>query len=160
MKKLLFTLFNILICASIFQANSQTISLTTQPPNEQKTIAVVKAFEGRYLNSKVYLHLTINGNTETKLIAVERSLDNSNYEVIGYIKIYGTNVLCDLAYYFKDELPVSANLFYRLSDYSPNNEPVYSETISVIPIDKTKVSTDMVIIAPIVGEEILVGASN
>ncbi len=119
--------------------------------NDQK-ITSVKAFESKYLNDKVYLHVTVNGNTETKFVTVERSLDATNYEVIGYIKIYGTTFQIDLAYYFTDEFPVSANLYYRLSDYSNYNEPVYSETISVIPLDEYKIPSGIITTTPVSNE--------
>ncbi len=141
MKKTIYTLLLLLISASVFQANSQTAILSPVNPDEQK-VTHIKAFEYRYINSKVYLHITVNGNTETKIVAVERSLDATNYEVIGYIKIYGTTAQIDLAYYFTDESPMVAYLYYRLSDYSNYNEPVYSETISVIPIDENKTISD------------------
>jgi hypothetical protein len=102
----------------------------------------------------------VNGNTETKTVAVERSLDATNYEVIGYVTIIGNNVTVDLAYYFTDELPVLANLYYRLSEYSQNNEANYSETTSVIPIEKTRAATDMVLVIPVCNEDITVGVSN
>lgn len=166
MKNLIYTLLFLLFSAPVFQAKSQTATLCTANSIEQNATQV-KSIESKYFNGKVYLHFTINGNIETKTVAVERSLDATNYEVIGYIKIYGTNVLCDLAYYFTDESPVSANLYYRLSDYSLNNEPAYSETTSVTPIDETKAPSDIVTtipntlaITPICDEEILVGASN
>lgn len=138
MKKLIQTLLLLFISTCVFHANSQTALMSPVYPGEQK-ITHVKAFESRYLNGKVYLHITVNGNTETKIVAVERSLDAKNFEVIGYIKIYGTPYLVDLAYYFTDESPVAANLFYRLSDYSVNNEPAYSETKNIIPMDENKV---------------------
>jgi len=159
MKNLIYTLLFLLFSAPVFQVKSQTETLYTANSIGQNATQV-KSIGSKYFNGKVYLHFTINGNTETKTVAVERSLDATNYEVIGYIKIYGTNVLCDLAYYFTDESPVSANLYYRLSDYSFNNEPVYSETISVTPIDKTKVPNDMVLVAPICDEVLPVGARN
>lgn len=137
MKTKILTLLFILISAAVLQVNSQIVSMSAVDPDSQM-ITSVKAFESRYFDGKVYLHITVNGNTETKFVAVERSLDETNYEVIGYIKIYGTTVLCDLAYYFTDELPGSFKLYYRLSDYSDYNEPVYSETINVTPILKTK----------------------
>lgn len=137
MKTKIYILFFLLISTSGFRANSQTAMLNPANTEEQK-ITTVKAFESRYFNNKVYLHLTINGNTTTKFLAVERSLDATHFEVIGYIKIYGTSVQADLAYYFTDESPVAANLYYRLTDYSNFNEPVYSETTSIIPVDENK----------------------
>lgn len=137
MKTKIYTLLFLLISTYAFQANSQSAMPSTDNSNDQK-ITSVKAFESRYLNGKVYLHVTVNGNTETKFVTVERSLDATNYEVIGYVNIIGSTAQIDLAYYFIDESPVALNLFYRLSDYSIYNEPVYSETINVIPIDENK----------------------
>jgi len=140
MKKIIYASLFLLFSSSVFQANSQTALLNLGNSNEEK-VTFVKTFESKYFNGKVYLHLTINGNTETKIVAIERSLDATNYEVIGYVKIYGTSAQIDLAYYFTDESPVSANLYYRLSDYSSNNEHAYSEITSIIPIDENKVET-------------------
>lgn len=137
MKNKIYTLLFLLVSTFIFQVNSQTVNLSPVNPDEQK-VAHIKAFESRYFDGKVYLHITLNGNTETKILAVERSLDAINYEVLGFIKIYGTDIQSDLAYYFTDESPVAVNLYYRLSDYSNNNEPVYSETLSVIPVNENK----------------------
>lgn len=137
MKNIICTLLFLLFSASVFQANSQTALLNLGNSNEEK-VTYIKAFESKYFNGKVYLALTINGNTETKIVAIERSLDATNYEVMGYIKIYGTDVKADLAYYFTDESPVSANLYYRLSDFSSMNKPAYSETISVMPVNKSQ----------------------
>jgi hypothetical protein len=113
--------------------------MSSRNSNAQR-ITNIKAIESRYFEGKVYLHLTVNGNTETKILAVERSLDGKNYEVIGYIEIHGNNAKMDLAYYFTDESPIVANLYYRLSGNTINNEPVYSETLSVTPIDNTTCS--------------------
>ena len=148
MKTKILTLLFLLISAAVLQVNSQTISMGAVDSDSQ-TITSVKAFESRYLNDKVYLHITVKGNTETKMVAVERSLDAINFEVIGYIKLYGTPVQCDLAYYFTDESPVSANLYYRLSDYAIFNGPAYSETISIIPIDEYKAPVELIAITPV-----------
>jgi hypothetical protein len=132
MKTKIYTLLLLLLNASL-QLNSQSIMLGSVNSNEQ-TLNQIKAFESQYLNGKVYLHVTVSNNTETRTLAVERSLDATNFEVIGYIKLYGTTVPNVLAYYFTDESPVIANLYYRLS-YSDNfNEAVNSETINVFPI--------------------------
>lgn len=143
MKTKIYTLLFLLIIASVLRAGSQTANLSPVHQDEQK-VTHIKAFESRYFDNKVYLHITVNGNPETKIVAVERSLDATHFEVIGYVKIYGSDAQADLAYYFTDESPVIANLYYRLSDYSFNNEPVYSETISVIPVDENKVSTGII----------------
>ena len=42
--------------------------------NEQKATHI-KAIETKYFNGKVYLHITVNSNTETKMAAIERSID-------------------------------------------------------------------------------------
>jgi hypothetical protein len=141
MKTIIYTLFFLLISASL-QVNSQTSMLIPVNSNEQK-VTHIKTIETKYFNGKVYLHITVNGNTETKIVAVERSIDAKNYEVIGYITITGTPAQIDLAYYFTDELPVAANLYYRLSGNTINNEPVYSETLSVTPIDENKTLSDI-----------------
>jgi hypothetical protein len=159
MKNLIYILLFILITTPVFKANSQTSILNPVIQNQQN-VTHVKEIDSKYFNSKVYLHFTVNGNTETKTVAVERSLDATNYEVIGYVTIIGNNVTVDLAYYFTDELPVLANLYYRLSEYSQNNEANYSETTSVIPIEKTKAATDMVLVIPVCNEDITVGVSN
>lgn len=148
MKNIIHTLLFLLISASAFQANSQTVFISSANPAEQK-ITYIKTFESRYFNNKVYLHITATGNTETKIVAVERSLDATNFEVIGYIKIYGTSVQADLAYFFTDESPVVANLYYRLSVYSFYNEPAYSQTVDVMPIDKNKAPTSITTIASV-----------
>jgi hypothetical protein len=142
MKTKIYILFFLLICAS-FQVNSQTVIMSSGDSNAQR-ITNIKALESRYFDGKVYLHLTVNGNTETKILAVERSLDGKNYEVIGYIEIHGNNAKMDLAYYFTDESPVVANLYYRLSGYTDFNEPIYSETINVIPVDKNKTISGLI----------------
>jgi hypothetical protein len=142
MKTIIYTLLLLLISIFAFQVNSQTVLLSLENSDEQK-VTHIKAIESKYFNGKVYLHITMNGNTETKIVAVERSLDAKNYEVIGYITIIGTPAQLDLAYYFTDESPVAANLFYRLSGNTINNEPVYSETLSVTPIDENKAPSDI-----------------
>ncbi|MFH0865333.1 MAG: hypothetical protein V1904_04015 [Bacteroidota bacterium] len=152
MKTKIYTLLFLLISFSFYRAVSQT-ALPSRVNADEKKITSVKSFESRYINGKVYLHVTVNGNTETKIVAIERSLDATNYEVIGYMKIYGTNVLSDLAYYFTDELPVAANLYYRLSDYSVFNEPGYSEIISVIPVDESKTPYTIMSTASFSGEQ-------
>lgn len=138
MKTKIFTLLILLISNCIFRVNSQTASISSVNSNNQMA-SNIKAFESRYVDGKVFLHITINGNIVTKFLAVERSLDATNYEVIGYVKIYGTPVLADLAYYFTDESPVKTDLYYRLTDYTLNNEPVYSATITVIPIENINI---------------------
>jgi hypothetical protein len=135
MKIKIFALLILLMNTAVLQVSSQPAIPSTVNPGEQK-IASVKTFESKYIASKVYLHIKVNGNNETKMLAIERSLDETNYEVIGFIKLIGTDVQCDLSYYFTDESPVSSQLYYRLSDYSDYNEPCHSETICVIPIDK------------------------
>ncbi|MGD0710822.1 MAG: hypothetical protein ABR968_06530 [Bacteroidales bacterium] len=135
MKTIIYTLFFLLISASL-QLNSQTAMLSPVNSNEQR-VAHVKAIESRYYEGKVYLHITVNGNTETQVLAIERSLDAKNYEVIGFITINGNNAQFDLAYYFTDESPVIANLYYRLSGNSLSNEQVYSEITDVTPIDNS-----------------------
>lgn len=149
MKNITYTLFFLLFSASVFQANSQTAMLSPENSNEQK-IAHIKTFKSKYIEGKVYMHIIVNGNTETKTLVIERSLDAINFEVIGYINVIGTNAQIDIAYYFKDESPVIANLYYRLSDYSFNNQPIYSEIISVVPVDENKITTP---ITPISNEQ-------
>ena len=148
MKKIIYTLFFLLFSASAFQANSQNIILNPENSMDQKAMHI-KSLESKYFEGKVYLHITVSGNTETKIWAVERSLDATNFEAIGFIKINGVTVQNDIAYYFTDELPVIANLYYRLTDYSFHFKPAYSETTSVIPIDENKVNADITTIASI-----------
>jgi hypothetical protein len=134
MKTKIHTLLFLLICAS-FQVNSQSVTLCSENSAAQK-ISGIKSVSSKYCDGKVYLHLTVNGNIVTKTLAVERSLDGKNYEVIGHINILGTPAPFDLVYYFTDESPVTANLYYRLSEYSSSiNEMAYSETTSIIPIN-------------------------
>jgi len=147
MKTIIYTMLFLLISAS-FRVNSQNAILSNEYSNEQK-VTPIKAIETKYFNSKVYLHITINGNTETQILAVERSLDATNYEVIGHITIYGTPAQINIAYYFTDESPVVANLYYRLSSHSFNNESVYTEALSVTPIDDYKTPSDIITTAPI-----------
>jgi len=135
MKTIISAMLYLLISPPLL-VNSQTALLSSVNSNEQK-ITHVKAFESKYVDGKVYLYLTVNGNTETQVLAVERSLDANNYTVIGYITINGNNAKIDLAYYFTDESPVIANLYYRLSGYSLSYEQVYSETLNVTPIENT-----------------------
>ena len=146
MKTKIYTLLLLLISASL-RVNSQTSMLNPVNSNEQK-ITHVKGVESKYVDGKVYLHITVNGNTENQVLAVERSLDAKNYTVIGYITINGNNAQFDLAYYFTDESPVTANLYYRLSGNAINNESVYSETVSVTPIDENKAPSDIIITTP------------
>ena len=137
MKTKTYTLLFLLISASVLQANSQTAMMSSGDPIEQK-VTHLKSFESRYFEGKVYLHITVNGNTETKTVAVERSLDATHFEMAGYIIIYGTTVQTNLAYYFNEEPPVFTKLYYRLADYTYYNSPVYSETINVITTDENK----------------------
>jgi hypothetical protein len=141
MKTIMYTLLLFLISASL-QLNSQTAMLSPVNSSEQK-VTHVKAIDSRYYEGKVYLHITVNGNTEKQILAIERSLDAENYAVIGYITINGNNAQFDLAYYFTDESPEVANLYYRLSGNSLYNEQVYSETVSVTPIDENKAPSDI-----------------
>lgn len=152
MKTKIYTLLFLIISAVSFRAYSQN-ALPSPESNSEQGIASVKSFESRYINGKVYLHATVNGNTETKIVTVERSLDAANFEVIGYIKIYGTDVSCNLAYYFTDESPVKTNLYYRLSDYTLYNEPAYSETVVVIPVDEYKTPVTVVLNASLSEEQ-------
>jgi hypothetical protein len=146
MKTIIYAMVLLLVSASL-QVNSQTALLSSINSNEQK-ITHVKAIESKYVDGKVYLHITVNGNTENQVLAVERSLDAKNYTVRGYITINGNNAQFDLAYYFTDESPVTANLYYRLSGNSLYNEQVYSETVSVTPIDENKAPSDIIITTP------------
>jgi hypothetical protein len=147
MKTIIYTLLFLLIGTS-FHVNSQNAILSTVYSDEQK-ITNVKAIKSKYYEGRVYLHITVNGNTETQILAVERSLDAINYEVIGYITIAGVPTQMDLAYYFTDKSPVVANLYYRLSNHPSYNEQVYSETISVTPIDDYKTPSGNIATAPI-----------
>ncbi len=135
MRLTIYTFILLLLNASL-QLNSQSLMLSTVNSNEQK-LSHIKAFDSKYLNGKVYLHITVNNNTETRTLAVERSLDAAQFEVIGYIKCYGTASRNDIAYYFTDESPIVANLYYRLLCYNNSNEIAYSETINVIPVGKS-----------------------
>jgi hypothetical protein len=141
MKTKIYTLLFLLISTSVFQANSQTAILNPVNKLEQK-VAHIKAFESKYFEGKVYLHITVNNNIETKIVTIERSLDAIHFEAIGNIIIYGTTVHNDLGYHLTDELPVVANLYYRLADYTSCCEPAYSETISVFPIDDNKIQSN------------------
>lgn len=144
MKTKICTLLLLLISAASFNSYSQT-ALPSSGNNSEQGITSIKSFESKYVNGKIYLHATVNGNTETKALAVERSIDGANYEVIGYIKMIGTNVQCNLSYYFTDESPVKTNLYYRFSDYTLYNEPAYSETLLVIPVDEIKTPEPIVL---------------
>ena len=125
----------LLLLNASLRLNSQSLMLS--PVNSgEPALSQVKAFESKYLNDKVYLHITVNNNTETRTLSVERSLDATHFETIGYIKCYGTSTKNDIDYYFIDESPVIANLYYRLSCYTNSNEAVYGETINVVPIGK------------------------
>jgi hypothetical protein len=161
MKTKIFTLLFLLISAAVLQVNSQTALVGAVNP-DWKTITNVKTFESRYADGKVFLHITINGNTVTKFVAVERSLDATNYEVIGFIKIYGTDSQSNLAYYFNDESPVAANLYYRLSYYSCCDEPVYGESISVIPVNENKTPAGSITTTSISAEQsdLFAGGTN
>jgi len=156
MKNIIYILLFLLLSSSAFQANSQNVVLIPGNSNDQK-VTHIKAFKSKYVNGTVYMHITISGNTETNILVIERSLDATNFEVIGYINIIGVTIKDDIAYYFTDKSPVIANLYYRLKCYSSLNEPVYSETIGVIPIDEYKTPADITTIAssaPISNEQI------
>lgn len=160
MKNRFYIILFLLMSIPAFKVNSQTIMLNPEDSNLQKVIHI-KTITSRYFNGKVYLHLTINGNTKNQIVAVERSLDATNYEVIGFIKIYGVNVPGDIAYYFTDKSPIKANLYYRLSIDPLNNGPVYSETMSVTPIDEYKAPTGIAPATPVCTDAAsLVGAIN
>ncbi|MDD5571259.1 MAG: hypothetical protein PHD97_08915 [Bacteroidales bacterium] len=137
MKTKIHTLLFLLISIFAFNAVSQTADLNPENSKGQN-IAHIKAIKGIYLDGKVYLHIHVNGNTETRILAVESSLDAIKFEVIGYLNINGTTATTDIAYYFTDESPVAEYSYYRLSYYSIYGELVCSETINVISIDENK----------------------
>ena len=137
MKAKLYTVIILLIVSCSTRVNSQAANLNPGNPSGQN-VSHVKSFESKYFNSQVFLHLVVNGNTESKIVEVDRSLDAEHFEVIGFIRIYGTSVQADLAYYFTDESPLFTNIYYRLSDYSDPNNPEYSEILEVIPKDINK----------------------
>jgi hypothetical protein len=161
MKAKIYILLFLLFSAAVLQVNSQTVSMNAVDPDGQ-TITTVKAFESRYFDGKVYLHVTVNGNTETYFVAVERSIDAKNFEIIGYVKIYGTDIQSDLAYYFTDESPVSFNLYYRIVDNSNFNEPAYSETLCVIPMCENKIPSTPLTTTSLSGEQavLFIGGTN
>ena len=159
MKKLIRALIFIVLTASVFQANSQTVILDPEDSNLQK-ITHITTIESRYYEGKVYLHLTVNGNTETQTVAIERSLDAMNYEVIGFVTIFGVKVHGNIAYYYTDNSPVIANLYYRLS-FNTLAESAYSKTINIIPIDISKTNIDVAIATPACNDAgVVVGAGN
>lgn len=63
-----------LLISASFRVNSQNAILSNEYSNEQK-VTPIKAIETKYFNGKVYLHITVNSNTETKMAAIERSID-------------------------------------------------------------------------------------
>jgi len=132
MKTKIYILFFLLISATY--SYSQATLLNAAGSNEQK-IPNIKKIECRYNKDKVYLHITVNSDTTSKILFVERSLDASYYEKIGYIKINGNSLHADIGYYFIDESPLKANLYYRLSYYPAANKPSYSEIANVFPVD-------------------------
>jgi len=138
-KHVIFTILLLFSVISISASQADPPNLiTVSKSSDYYRVIHVKAIEGSYYNKKVYLHITINGNTENKILSVERSLDNINYKVIGNINLIGTIVKLDLAYYYIDEVPVTGNVYYRLSGYSFNKELVYSKTIKIISIGEEK----------------------
>jgi hypothetical protein len=147
MKTIIYVLPFLLLNASL-QLHSQSLLLSSVNANEQK-LSCIKAFESKYLDGKVYLHVTVNNNTETRTLEVERSVDATHFEVVGYIKLYGSPTTNDLAYYFTDESPVISNLYYRLTYNVGSDEPVYSETINVVPVSKKIAEPSGYIVTPL-----------
>lgn len=154
MKNIVYILLFFLLSTSVFRVNSQTVMLIPFDSNDQK-VTHIKEFKSKYIDGIVYMNITICGNTKTNLLAIERSLDATSFEVIGYVKVIGIPVQDDIAYYFTDKMPVIANLYYRLKGYSYSNDPVYSETIGVIPIDEFIIPPDIIAITPVCDEKII-----
>jgi hypothetical protein len=145
MKTKVTIIFFLLVAASL-RVNAQGSMLSSANQDEQG-MSYIKAINGVYNDAKVYLHITVNRCTQTRTLAVERSIDDKNYKVIGLITIKGDSAKFNLAYYFTDNSPVTANLYYRLTDYSVANDPVSSETASVIPVGEKRTSTESNLVA-------------
>jgi hypothetical protein len=112
---------------SIAQDYSDVLLHTSQSQNLEN----IKSIDAKYFADKVFLHILVNGITENKTLIIERSIDGTNFELIGTIACIGCQTKADIAYYFTDDTPLASNAYYRVVNYTDYNQPYYSESVIV-----------------------------
>jgi hypothetical protein len=135
-------IFVIMLLASqnlLFAQDSEEFSLIA---NQTRNFNNIKSIDAKCSAGKVFLHIRTIGITENKTLAVERSLDGINFELIGTIHCIGCAAMVEIAYYFTDEAPLDSKIYYRLVNYTENNQASYSDCISVFQENQTNTTSN------------------
>jgi hypothetical protein len=81
-------------------------------------------------NGKVDLAWQTASETNNKGFEVERSLDNKNFTVVGYVDGRGTTTQTSV-YNFSDKFDVNGTVYYRLKQIDFDGTTAFSNTIEV-----------------------------
>ncbi len=88
------------------------------------------SFSATAQNGKVDLAWQTASETNNKGFEVERSLDNKNFSVVGYVDGRGTTTQTSV-YNFSDKFDVNGTVYYRLKQIDFDGTTAFSNTIEV-----------------------------
>ncbi|MBK7867397.1 MAG: T9SS type A sorting domain-containing protein [Ignavibacteriales bacterium] len=88
------------------------------------------SFSATALNGKVDLAWQTASETNNKGFEIERSLDNTNFSVVGYVDGRGTTTQTSV-YNFSDKFDVNGTVYYRLKQIDFDGTTALSNTIEV-----------------------------
>lgn len=96
------------------------------------TVAQIKSFTGKNSEGKTYLHWNVACQHSDGLYIIYSSLNDKDYDVVGYKRGIGVPISTPVAYYFEDEHPMEGTTYYQIVHLSMNKTYMISEKISVI----------------------------
>ncbi len=113
---------------------NDTIRLGNLPPLP----VTLTNFVGRRLDNMVMLNWTTAMEKNNKGFDVERSVDGSNFQPVGFVPSHYINSNQMLHYGYMDDHAPSSKLFYRLKQIDLDGKYAYSPIIEIRSIDMVK----------------------
>lgn len=132
--KLIFTIISLLglMAGANAQSNAKTIfrygeEVLIRPD----TIAQPKKLTAKANSGKIYLGWSVANSCKRGMYVIERSVNGSDYEVIGFKKSVAGSEYLQLSYYFTDQEPVGGKASYKVTHIAEDNTYFEFEPVTV-----------------------------
>ena len=104
------------------------------------------SFSGSIINERAAVRWTTAGEVEPLLFDIEKSIDGTNFYLIGTVNSYNDYASEQNIYFFTDPLPLTGKTYYRIRIKNGTGQSAYSRTIQLS--DKPEVLSFVSVINP------------
>jgi hypothetical protein len=91
----------------------------------------ISSFSPVYNNGKTFIRWLVTNDEKDGIFIIERSLDGTEFEALGFKDRVGSPLCVNLFYSFIDEAPTAGQNYYRIMSVGTDQTYTYSDVVRV-----------------------------